>query len=92
MAPEEILKALRGYQRDLEQIQSRFSHSESAILIHRDDDFRLKIIVQELVDLLRDHIPGSVSHIEAITGPPLAAGSTTLARRRTRPWKIFEAS
>lgn len=67
MTPEDILKALKGYQSDLEQIQSRFSHNASAILIHRDDDIRLKTIVKELVDLLRDHIPGSISHIEMIT-------------------------
>ena len=66
MEAQAVVEALRKYQDEAEGILSRFSHSRDRIAIAQDDNFRLRTIVTELLDLLRDHVPGSGAHIRMI--------------------------
>lgn len=66
MEPQAIVNALQDYKSEVEAILSRFSHTRDRISIHRDDGFRFRGIVTEVVDLLRDHVPGSALHIGMI--------------------------
>jgi hypothetical protein len=66
MEPAKILETLRAYEQETRGILSRFSHTRDRIAIQRDDGFRLRGLVTEVLDLLRDHVPGSSPHIQMI--------------------------
>jgi hypothetical protein len=66
MAPEEIIAALTVYRDELGQILGRFTRTQSGIHIEPQDNYRFRTIVTELLDLLRDHVPGSRQHIQLI--------------------------
>lgn len=62
MTPDEITAALKTYEAELAQILGRFTRTRDAIQIDSQDNYRMRTIVTELVDLLRDHIPGFTQH------------------------------
>lgn len=66
MTPDEILTALNGYHAELGAILGRFTRNRDGIHIDRQDNYRLRSIVTEVVDLLRDHVPGSAQHIQML--------------------------
>ena len=66
MQPEAILAALKEYESELSAILGRFTRTRDRIAIERNDNSRLRTITTELVDLLRDHVPGSAQHIRMI--------------------------
>lgn len=80
MTPEEILAALLAYQLELDGILSRFHHTENSISIEEQDNYRLRTFVTELIDLLKDHIPGSAQHIRLIAGSYDSGRSNMYAR------------
>lgn len=61
-----ILEALNNYRGDAEAILSRFTRTRDRIAIDQEDNYRLRMIVTELADLLRDHVPGSAAHVHMI--------------------------
>lgn len=66
MTPEEILQALKSYTGELDAMLTRFTRDRSGIHIDRQDNYRLRALVTELVDLLRDHVPDSSQHIRMV--------------------------
>lgn len=68
MAPEEIIDALKKYFEELGHILGRFSHTRTGIHIEQQDNYRFRTIVMEVLDLLRDHVPGSRQHIQLVSG------------------------
>lgn len=66
MSPQAVIEALQSYRVEIAAILSRFSHTRDRISIQRDDGSRFRTIVTEVVDLLRDHVPGSESHVAMI--------------------------
>lgn len=66
MTPDDILTALKNYETEVGQILSRFTRNHDGIHIALPDNYRLRTIVTELIDLLRDHVPGSAQHIRLI--------------------------
>lgn len=66
MTPESILVALNGYATELADVLQRFTRDRNGIFIERQDNYRLRTIVTEVIDLLRDHVPGSAQHIRMI--------------------------
>lgn len=66
MEPETVLEALNKYLAEVEAILSRFTHTRDSIAINQEDNYRFRVIVTELTDLLRDHVPGSAAHIRMI--------------------------
>lgn len=66
MTPELILEALNKYATELAGVLQRFTRDRNGIHIERQDNYRLRTIVTEVIDLLRDHVPGSVQHIRMI--------------------------
>ncbi|MCA9233551.1 MAG: hypothetical protein KDA57_23125, partial [Planctomycetales bacterium] len=62
MTPDEIMAALASYRDELLEILGRFSRTRSGIHIELDDNYRVRSITTELVDLLHDHVPGSAHH------------------------------
>ena len=66
MTPDRITEVLKEYDVELEGIRSRFTKTSDGIHIDQDDKYRLRGLVTELVDLLKDHIPGSGQHISLI--------------------------
>lgn len=67
MKIEEIIYELKNYQSELGEILSRFKHTREAISIDNQDNYRLRSLTTELVDLLHDHVTGSAPHIRMIT-------------------------
>lgn len=66
MEPQAVLDSLQKYKAEVEAILARFSHTRDRIAIDQEDNYRFRTIVTELIDLLRDHVPGSASHIRMI--------------------------
>ncbi len=66
MTPDSILEALNAYAAELAGVLQRFTRDRSGIHIDRQDNYRLRTIVTEAIDLLRDHVPGSAQHIRMI--------------------------
>lgn len=66
MTPDEILTALRSYESELGEILGRFTRNRDGIHIAQPDNYRLRTIVTELIDLLHDHVPGSGQHIRLV--------------------------
>jgi REase_DpnII-MboI len=66
MKPEEVLATLQQYILELDSILSRFTRTRDAVSIDLEDDYRVRELVTEVIDLLRDHVPGSASHIGMI--------------------------
>ena len=66
MDPQAILAALRAYRSEAEEIIANFARTRERAAIAQDDNYRFRAIVTELLDLLRDHVPGSASHIRMI--------------------------
>ncbi|WP_241117094.1 hypothetical protein [Achromobacter xylosoxidans] len=66
MSPDAILEALEAYNTELSDVLGRFSRTRNGWHIDAQDNYRLRTIVTELLDLLRDHIPGSVQHMDLI--------------------------
>ena len=62
MTPDSILEALNTYATELAGILQRFTRDRNGIHIDRQDNYRLRTIVTEVIDLLRDHMPGSAQH------------------------------
>lgn len=62
MKPDQIIEALGGYRDELGGILSRFNRNRDGIHINQDDNYRLRGLVTELIDLLKDHVPGSGQH------------------------------
>ena len=62
MKPEEVVIALEEYQQELENILSRFTRGRSGIRIEFEDNYRVRAITTEVIDLLHDHVPGSAHH------------------------------
>lgn len=66
MQPEAILVVLKEYESELAEMLSRFTRSRDRVAIDLNDNFRLRTVTTELIDLLRDHVPGSAQHIRMI--------------------------
>jgi hypothetical protein len=66
MTPDEIVAALNAYRAELEGVLGRFTRDRNGLHIDRQDNYRLRAIAMELVDLLHDHVPGSAQHTRAI--------------------------
>jgi hypothetical protein len=66
MNPDDILAALNTYHAEVGAILSRFTRTRDGINIERQDNYRLRSIVTEVVDLLRDHVPGSAQHVQML--------------------------
>jgi hypothetical protein len=66
MTPIEVIEALQEYVANLDAVLSRFTRTRDAISIDPEDDFNVRALVTEVIDLLRDHVPGSASHIGMI--------------------------
>ena len=66
MNPDNILAALKAYHSKLGEILGRFTRNQRGIYIDPQDNYRLRTIATELLDLLRDHVPGSAQHIHLI--------------------------
>lgn len=66
MTPAEIVTALTAYRDELSGMLSRFTHTRDRISIDRQDNYRLRGLVTEVIDLLQDHVPGSAQHIRLI--------------------------
>lgn len=66
MQATEILVALEQYKVELTAILGRFTRTRERISIDSQDNYRLRTITTELVDLLRDHVPGSAQHIRLV--------------------------
>lgn len=66
MQPEAVLAALKEYEAELGAMLSRFTRTRDRVAIHPEDNYRLRTIATELVDLLRDHVPGSAQHIRMV--------------------------
>lgn len=66
MSRDAILEALKAYNTELSDVLGRFSRTRNGWHIDAQDNYRLRTIVTELLDLLRDHIPGSVQHMDLI--------------------------
>ena len=66
MTPSDVLAALKKYDTDLAGILSRFRRTRDSVSIDSDDQYQLHNITTELIDLLRDHVPGSTQHIRLI--------------------------
>jgi hypothetical protein len=62
MAPDDILAALNGYHAELGAILGRFTRNRDGVHIDSQDNYRLRAIVTEVIDLLHDHVPGSSQH------------------------------
>lgn len=67
MTPELILEALNEYASELAGVLQRFTRGRVGTHIDQEDNYRLRTIVTEMIDLLRDHVPGSALHIRMIT-------------------------
>lgn len=63
---EEIVELLRQYHQEIEDILSRFTKTRDSISINRDDDYRMKELTTELIDLIGDNIPNSVQHARMV--------------------------
>ncbi len=59
MNREEILDILNGYSKEIEEMLPRFSKSHSGLHINRDDGNRFRVLVNEFIDLVNDHIPNA---------------------------------
>lgn len=66
MKASEVLVALEQYNVELAAILGRFTRTRERISIDSQDNYRLRTITTELVDLLHDHVPGSAQHIRQI--------------------------
>lgn len=66
MQASEVLIALEKYKVELAAINGRFTRTRERISIDSQDNHRLRTITTELVDLLRDHVPGSAQHIRLV--------------------------
>jgi hypothetical protein len=67
VTPDQILQALKGYDTALGGVLTRFTKDHAGIHIASQDNYRLRRLVTELLDLLRDYVPGSMQHIDLIT-------------------------
>ncbi len=57
---EKILEILHGYSSEIQEMFSRFSEPTNwGMHIHSEDEHRFEILVQEVIDLIGDHIPNS---------------------------------
>lgn len=59
MNREDILKILKGYSIEIEDMLPRFTKSHSGLHIDRNDGNRFRVIVTEFLDLVTDHIPNA---------------------------------
>lgn len=66
MTPDEIIKALKDYESELEGMLARFTRNRDGIHIASQDNYRLRGVVTEVIDLLKDHVPGSEQHVRLI--------------------------
>jgi hypothetical protein len=66
MLVDEITAALREYEQELAAILTRFTRTRERVAIDSQDNFRLRALITELIDLLRDHVPGSAQHIRQV--------------------------
>lgn len=66
MTPDDILTALKSYESEVGQMLNRFTRNRDGIHIAQQDNYRLRTIVTELIDILRDQVPGSAQHIRMV--------------------------
>lgn len=66
MEAKKIITVLQAYEVELDAILSRFTRTRERISIDSQDNFRLRILTTEIIDLLKDHVPGSAQHIRMI--------------------------
>jgi hypothetical protein len=66
MLVKEITTLLREYEKELSAILGRFTKTRDRIAIDMQDNYRLRALTTELIDLLQDHVPGSAQHIHQI--------------------------
>lgn len=66
MTPDDILAALNSYHAELGAILGRFTRNRDGIHIDSQDNYRLRSVVTEVIDLLSDHVPGSAQHIRML--------------------------
>lgn len=59
MNREQILKIMKGYSSEIEEMLSRFTKSSSGLHINKDDGNRLRQIVLEFIDFIDDYIPNA---------------------------------
>ena len=59
MEKEEILEIMVSYSQEIEEMLPRFTKSRDGLHIYRDDGNRFRNIVTEVLDLSKDHVPGS---------------------------------
>ncbi|MDH1180084.1 hypothetical protein N5C72_18515 [Achromobacter mucicolens] len=67
MSHDDILEALNAYDQELSAILGRFNRTRDSLSIDPQDNYRLRTLTVELVDLLHDHIPGSLPHERQVT-------------------------
>lgn len=66
MTPDEIISVLKGYEAELRAILARFTRNREGIHIESQDNFRMRDLTIEVIDLLRDHVMGSSQHIRLV--------------------------
>jgi hypothetical protein len=66
MTPSQIVETLRKYAADLEGVLARFKRTRDSVSIDMEDEYFVRQLVTEVIDLLRDHVPGSSGHISMI--------------------------
>ena len=57
MNRKEIIEILQGYSCEIEEMLPRFTKSHHSLHIDRDDGNRFRVLVNEFIDLVNDHIP-----------------------------------
>lgn len=66
MTPDEIIAALNGYHDEVGAMLGRFTRTRDGIHIDSQDNYRLRSLVTEVIDVLHDHVPGSAQHIRML--------------------------
>lgn len=66
MQAAEILAALQEYRAELAAMLSRFTRTRDRVAIDPQDNFRLRALSTELIDLFNDHVPGSGQHSQML--------------------------
>ena len=66
MEVKQVIDILTQYNDELTGVLSRFTRNSNGLYIEHEDNFRIRQIATELVDLITDHIPNSRHHSAAI--------------------------
>lgn len=66
MNREEIVEILKGYSQEISAMLPRFTKSHSGLHIDRDDGNRFRVLVNEFLHLVNDHIPNAKSSAQMV--------------------------